>query len=133
MKFAYGKSASSRVQMRERQRRNRAVTPSLRVRFPQFASLRIDFEFSDHGPFTPAPMANVLHPPASAYFFFPCPYADCDGEFDLTVPVAELARDHDNRREGQICCTGHRTGDNGPAACRLTLEYLIEAQRAATG
>jgi hypothetical protein len=129
MKFAYAGSAGGRGQMRERQRRDRLATPTLRARYPQFTTLRIDFSFADSGPFTPAPLSNVMHPPASAYFFFPCPYADCDGEFDLTAPVAELARDDDKHREGQIKCTGHRTGEAGRTPCKLTLEYSIEAIR----
>jgi hypothetical protein len=129
MKLAYASAANARVQMRERQRRDRLATPALRTRFPQFSSVRFDFEFSDSGPFTPAPLATVMHPPACAYFFFPCPYADCDGEFNLTAPVAELAKEDDAHRDGHLKCSGHRTGDKGRVPCQLTVEYHIEAQR----
>jgi hypothetical protein len=129
MKFAHAGSANGRGQMRERQRRARATTPTLRSSYPQFASLRIDFEFSDRGRFTPAPISNVMHPPANAFFHFPCPYADCDGEFDLTASVAELANDPNCHRAGQLNCTGHRIGDAGHIDCKLTLDYRIEAQR----
>jgi hypothetical protein len=117
--------------MRERQRRARAATQLLRDRFPQFASLRIDFDFSDPGPFTPAPQVTVLHPPARTYFFFPCPYSDCDGEFDLGEAVTRLARDDEEHVDGQLKCCGQRASDRGRlSSCQLMLEYTISAQRA---
>ena len=131
MKFASAKAAAGRAGMRERQRRARAATPSLRERFPGIATLRIGFEFRDRGPFAPAPQLTVLHPPASAYLVFPCPYADCDGEFDVSAPVARLVADEDARCDGQLKCNGHRRVDSGQKACELTLEYSIEAEREA--
>jgi hypothetical protein len=130
VKLAPVRVADRRNSMRERQRRDRAATQVMRDRFPQFASLRLDFEFSDTGRFTPAPQVTVLHPPARTYFFFPCPYADCDGEFDLTEAVARLVRDDETQVEGQINCCGQRTGEREQrSACHLLLEYTIVAQR----
>jgi hypothetical protein len=120
--------ASGRNQLRERQRRDRAMTPLMRARYPQFSALRLEFDFSDEATAAPAPHLMVMHPPAQAYFLFPCPYADCDGEFDLSVPVAQLATDGETRCEGQLRCAGHRTRDrNGRTPCLLTLEYTISA------
>ena len=115
--------------MRERQRRNRSTTALMRAQYPQFGSLRLDFDFSDSAAFTPVPQLTVLHPPARAYFVFPCPYADCDGEFDLTAAVAELARLGETSAEGRLQCCGHRARDrNSRAPCQLTLEYTLVAQ-----
>jgi hypothetical protein len=131
MKPVPTRTADRRATMRERQRRARAATQLLRDRFPQFASMRIDFDFSDTGPFTPAPQVTVLHPPARTYFFFPCPYSDCDGEFDLSDAVSRLARDQEMQAEGQLRCCGQRASNGGRLSpCRLELEFRIVAQPA---
>jgi hypothetical protein len=127
MKFAAVSSANARGQMRDRQRRDRAATTSMKERYPQFGSLRLVFEFSGAGPFTPAPQVNVMHPPAKAYFVFPCPHADCDGEFDLTTSVDALARSGNVSDGAHLGCPGHRSVDRkGRAPCGLELEYKIE-------
>jgi hypothetical protein len=127
MKFAVASSANARGQMRERQRRDRAATPTMKERYPQFGSLRLMFEFKGAGPFTPAPQVNVMHPPAKAYFVFPCPHADCDGQFDLTSPTDALARNGATLGNGHLDCPGQRSVDRkGRAPCGLSLEYKIE-------
>lgn len=126
MKFASAKTIKGRSLTRERQRRDRAAMPALRVRFPKISTLKIEFVFRDRNPFTPAPQTTVLHPPATAYFVFPCPYMDCDGEFDLSEPVAGAAKT-DEPCDGHVKCNGHRRLDAGPVPCELTLEYSIEA------
>lgn len=129
MKFASAKASRGRGQTRERQRRDRATVPSLRVRFPDIATLKIEFSYSDRSPFTPAPQTAVLHPPAAAYFVYPCPYTDCDGEFDLSTAVSNLASAGDRCCDGQSKCNGMRQVDSGTTACGLTLEFAIEARR----
>ena len=122
-------SANSRNQLRERQRRDRAIAPVMRTLYPQFASLKLEFGFSEVDPdvSAPAPHLLVMHPPTQAYFVFPCPYADCDGEFDLSSAVAELARSHETNCQGSRKCGGQRVRDkNGRTPCQLTLEYTIE-------
>jgi hypothetical protein len=120
-----------RAQMRERQRRNRASMPALRQRYPQLGSLRLEFEFSDGGRFTPTPQVTVMHPPAIAYFCFPCPFSDCDGEFDLAAPIGVMLRDGQAHCEGQVRCQGHRSLDGKSGMpCVLMLEYSIEARGA---
>ena len=119
-----------RGQMRERQRRDRAATQAMRVRYPQFASLRLLFNFSDDGKFTPAPQVTVLHPPASAYFIFPCPYSDCDGEFNLAPVVDGLVNGGQTQDEGQMRCCGHRASAGATdVRCNLILEYTLQAHR----
>ena len=123
------KNATGRNALRERQRRDRALAPAMRVRYPQFAALRLECDFSgDAAVSPPAPHVMVMHPPAPAFFLFPCPYADCDGEYDLTAAVAELARDGGTQCAGQLRCAGHRTPDrNGRMPCLLTLDYSFTA------
>jgi hypothetical protein len=130
VKLAGARSGDGRGQMRERQRRDRAVTQSLRVRYPQFASLQLDFDFTDDGKFTPAPQVTVLHPPATAYFMYPCPYSDCDGEFNLAPVIDGLASAGKTQDEGQLRCSGHRasTGQSR-TPCHLVLEYTVHAKR----
>ena len=123
MKFATAATAG-RGAVRERHKRNRAAAPVLRTRFPQLATLRLDFEFSDRSEFLPSPQVTVFHPPAPAYFCFACPYSDCDGEFDLAAPVDLAVTSHSPSAEGQVRCAGTR---HGGTACTLCLEYSIAA------
>ncbi len=116
--------------MRERHRRDRAQTPPLRTRYPDVASLRLNFVFSDSGPFTPAPQVNEMHPPATAFFVFACPYDDCDGEFNLAGPVDAMVRAGRDRCEGQLRCGGQRSGNKGKYSCTLTLDFTAQALRA---
>jgi hypothetical protein len=121
-------SANSRTQLRERQRRDRATAQAMRVVYPQFASLKLEFGFRETDPdiSVPAPHLLVMHPPSQAYFVFPCPYADCDGEFDLSSAVAELARSHEAHCKGTQKCGGQRVRDkNGRTPCQLTLSYTL--------
>ena len=130
MKFSTSSSASGRGQMRERLRRDRATMPDLRTRFPQFSALRLDFAFNDHGPFTPAAQATVLHPPAPAYFVFPCPYSDCSGQFDLSSAVTAMVSGEHDDCGGQLRCSGARSFESRVhAACTLTLDYRVKARR----
>jgi hypothetical protein len=72
-----------------------------------------------------------MHPPARAYFSFPCPYEDCDGEFDLAEAIATMARDKEDSSKGKVMCPGHRNrGDSARAPCQLTLDYRVTAQKA---
>ena len=92
MKFTTVGPEGARNLLREKQRRNRMAAKELRVQFPDLQSIRIDLEFSDETLQPPAPQSIVLHPPARAYFVYPCPYASCNGEFDLAAPVTDAAR-----------------------------------------
>jgi len=120
--------ANSRNQLRERQRRDRASAQLMRAQYPQFASLKLEFDFTEpnQGVSAPAPQLLVMHPPTQAYFVFPCPYSDCDGEFDLGSVVRELASSQESHTHGTMKCGGQRVRDmNGRTPCQLTLEYSI--------
>lgn len=129
MKIAYPKKAGGRGQMRERQRRDRMLAQPIRLRYPQVASLRLDFRFVDSSPFPPTQQLNAMHPPAQAYFLFPCPYEDCDGEFDLSAAIEGLVKDGAARCEGSLGCNGQRSGSKEKFGCTLTLNYTIDAPR----
>src|SRR3954462_8802657 len=105
--------------MREKQRRNRLAAKELRVQFPQFATIRVDFVFSDDASQPPAPQSIVLHPPARAYFVYPCPYASCTGELDLAANVDHIAEQGKVRASGHALCQGERHGRAGKAPCDM--------------
>src|SRR5688572_19713219 len=115
----------ARNALREKQRLNRMAAKELRVQFPQFASIRLDFAFSDETSQPPAPQSIVLHPPARAYFVYPCPYASCNGEFDLAANVDHIAEHGKTRAAGHAKCNGERHGRHGKAPCDLQIKYSI--------
>jgi hypothetical protein len=67
----------------------------------------------------------VLHPPARAYFVYPCPYASCNGELDLAANVDHIAEQGKVRAAGHAKCSGQRHGRQGKAPCDLHIEYSI--------
>ncbi len=122
-----GSARGAREELRERHRRDRAAAQQMRQQYPSVASIRIDLEFGDEVTPLPAPQSFILHPPARAYFVFPCPYADCEGEFDLAKIVSTLQRAGETQVDGQMKCCGHRFGadPDGRRSCTLQLEYTI--------
>jgi hypothetical protein len=111
--------------LREKQRRNRLAAKALRVQFPQFATVRVDLVFSDEASQPPAPQSIVLHPPARAYFVYPCPYASCTGELDLAANVDHIAEHGEAHATGHATCKGERHGPQGKGPCDLHIEYSI--------
>ena len=76
----------------------------------------------------PAAQSHVLYPPARAFFTFPCPYADCDGQFDLTAAVNIALADPSHRTEGVLECSGARVGERASRQpCQLRLVHRIDA------
>lgn len=122
MKFATGSPAATRDVMQERHRRGRIAAPTLRTRYPGLNSLQVQFDFSDSTSFLPSPLVTVFHPPAPAYFCFPCPYSDCGGEFNLTGQVDLAVSSRDSHASGQLSCAGTR---HRGVPCTLRLEYSI--------
>jgi hypothetical protein len=125
MKSTSAGSEGARNLLREKQRRNRLAAKELRVQFPQFATIRLDFVFSDEVSQPPAPQSIVLHPPARAYFVYPCPYSSCNGELDLAANVDHIAEQGKARAAGHATCNGERHGGQGKAPCDLRIEYSI--------
>ena len=118
---------AARQERIERLRRNRAAAVALRVAFPAVKHLRIELKFESTSTKAPTLQSHVLHPPAQAFFDFPCPYADCDGHFDLTDAVnVALADPH--RRAGVLECPGLRPRDwASKRPCQLHLIYNVTA------
>jgi hypothetical protein len=117
-----------RQEHKDRLRRDRAAAPSLRVAFPSVQQLRLELKFASTTTNIPASQSHVLHPPARAFFEFPCPYADCDGQFDLTAAVDLLLADRTSKAEGTLQCQGHRPDRRAtrtPCQLQLTYEFTV--------
>jgi hypothetical protein len=108
----------------DRLRRERAAAPQLRVAFPSVQLLRLELKFEGAKTNIPASQSHVLHPPARAFFEFPCPYADCDGQFDLTSAVNLVLADRISKAEGALQCQGHRPDrQTTRTPCQLHVNY----------
>jgi hypothetical protein len=128
MKLSLPTPAAERQERRERLRRDRATALALREVFPAVQQLRLELLFRGDGPTTPASQSHTLHGAARAFFEFPCPYADCDGQFDLGNAVKAALADPSQRATGELECTGSRPVRVGVSEpCRLRLNYTVTA------
>jgi hypothetical protein len=120
---------SARQQRREQSRRDRAAAQTLRSAFPAVERIRVELKFRDAATASPAGQSHVMHPPARAFFEFPCPYADCDGKFDLSS-IATLVMAHSSlHAEGTLECDGVRSRDGlTKQPCGLRVDYTVAAQ-----
>jgi hypothetical protein len=110
----------------DRLRRDRAAAPQLRVAFPGVQQLRLELKFEGPTANLPAPQSHLLHPPARAFFEFPCPYADCDGHFNLSETVSVALADRLPRAHGVLVCPGQRPDRRASRTpCELHLEYEL--------
>jgi hypothetical protein len=121
-------SAAARQERMERLRRDRAAAQALRVAFPAVQHLRLELKFESTTSSTPTLQSHVLHPPARAFFEFPCPYADCDGLFDLTSAVKAALADPAHQAAGVLECACLRVRDYASKRpCQLHLLYTVTA------
>jgi hypothetical protein len=112
----------------ERMRRGRDAALPLRIAFPDVQQIRLEFSFKESSAYIPTGQLHALYPPARAYFDFPCPHADCSGQFDLASIVRQTVVDHPHSSSGSISCSGSRTGARGSLQpCELHLVYLVTA------
>ncbi len=128
MKLTQLSSAAERQERRDRLRRDRAMALSLRDAYPAVLQLRLELLFRGSALNNPVPQSHTLHAPARAFFAFPCPYADCDGHFDLGAAAKAAVYDSTHRATGELQCSGRRAvrlGDKEP--CQLQLSYTITA------
>ncbi len=131
MKLAPAGPAAKNQERRDLLRRNRAAAPALRVAYPAVQQLHLDLTFQGTAANTPAPQSNVLHPPAQAFFEFPCPYSDCDGQFNLAAAVKAAVANPEHRAEAVLECQGKRAvllaGVRQPCqlhlTCKITATY----------
>lgn len=128
MRLNARKQAAAPESAAERLRRGRAAALTLRAVFPQLQQLRLEFSFEAPGAPTPAAQSHLLYPPARAFFEFPCPHADCDGQFDLTAIVRHAVADGVHASRGTLACSGSRAFDHSSRQpCRLHLVYAVTA------
>lgn len=128
MRLNAHKPAATAESRGERLRRSRAAALALGATYPSVQQLRLEFRFEGTGSHTPAAQTHRLYPPARAFFEFPCPYADCDGQFDLTAVVRGAVVDHAHASCGTIVCSGCRAlGHSSKQPCRLHLIYSVTA------
>jgi hypothetical protein len=121
-------SAAARQERMDRLRRDRAAAQALRVAYPGVQYLRLELKFESSTSSTPTLQAHVLHPPARAFFEFPCPYADCDGQFDLSGAVKSAIASPKNQAVGVLECAGQRVRDHASRQpCQLRLLYTVTA------
>ncbi|MGH8137096.1 MAG: hypothetical protein ACREVV_02710 [Steroidobacteraceae bacterium] len=126
MRLASLSPAAARQQRQDRLRRDRAAAQAIRAAFPTIGRLRLDLRFEGTGSSTPASQSHVMHPPARAFFEFPCPYADCDGQFDLTAAVKAALGTAAKETVGAIECPGLRARDHATKQpCKLHLHFTI--------
>lgn len=129
MKLALITPAAKRQERRERLLSSRATARALREVFPTVQQLRLDLLFRSPGPSTPAMQSHTLHAAARAFFEFPCPYADCDGQFDLSAAVRTTVADPTHRATGELECAGKRAVRVGESElCALHLSYTVTAR-----
>lgn len=122
--------SSATAQRQERLRRSRAAAQAVRVAFPSITQIRLELRFEGTSANIPASQSHVLHPPARAFFEFPCPYADCDGEFDLTAAVRSALSTAPQPVRGLLECHGQRIGARTTTQrCNLHLHYTVLAER----
>jgi hypothetical protein len=126
MRFA--PHAATRQERMEQSRRDRAAAPVLRATIPTLEQLRIELKFEGTTSSVPPAQSHVLYPPAHAFFKYPCPFWDCDGQFDLGQAVAGAVTDTTHRVEGVFECGGSRVFDRGSRRpCLLRLTYAVTA------
>jgi hypothetical protein len=126
VRFSSSSPAALRQERAERLRRDRAATLTLREAFPAVEQLRLELKFETAAANLPAAQAHVLHPPARAYFAFPCPHADCDGQFDLAGAASDVLTNHAAGAEGVLKCLGQRLDRRASRVpCELHLHYTF--------
>jgi hypothetical protein len=136
VRIAARKSASGAAPRREQLVSERLHAPRLRNHFPEIERLCIELVFDDPDgrlP-SPSPQLHTLHSAASAFFRFPCPCADCDGDFDLTSVVTMLiTRTAGAKRAaslgGHLSCNGVRFRDHAAhRTCPMQLDFQLLAE-----
>jgi hypothetical protein len=112
----------------DRLRRIRSAAQVLRVAYPAVQHIHLRLKFESSSRLTPASQSHQLHPPARAFFEFPCPYADCGGSFDLTAAVNVALADQARHSEGVLDCEGLRPlSYSSKQLCGLRLVYVVDA------
>ncbi len=104
-----------------------AAARVLRSAFPTVQQLRIELRFAVPDSSAPTPQSHLLFPPARAFFAYPCPYSDCNGQFDLAGAVTAAMSNATHRAGGALECGGARGGDHSKRPCLLRVVYEVTA------
>jgi hypothetical protein len=116
----------SAQQRQELWRRERAAVQTLGSGFPRTERLWIQLRFINRSPMPLADQSHILHAGAQAFFAFPCPYANCEGRFDLTEVVTACLENSVLRAAGGLDCDGMRFQDTlERAPCQLHMDYIV--------
>jgi hypothetical protein len=119
----------ARLARKEQWRQDRAAARTMRQAFPELAQMRVDLTFVEAVPRVPAAQSHVMHPPARAFFQFPCPYASCEGRFDLTSAANLIFSSAATRKTGSLECSGLRPkGAALKQPCGVQARYTIVAE-----
>ena len=101
----------------------------LRDLYPQLAQVRVELEFDDGTPRRPSPQAYSYFPSAQGFFRYACPCHTCNGEFDLSAHVAELAQQSgrsQRTRKMNFSCSGQRAQDaEANASCPISAQVRV--------
>jgi hypothetical protein len=101
----------------------------LRELYPQLAEVRVELAFQDGTARTPSAQSFSYFPAARGFFRYACPCQSCNGEFDLTMHVAELAgkSGHAPRtHEAKVSCGGQRI-ESRDAQCPVCAQVRVSA------
>jgi hypothetical protein len=129
MKLTSRKVPTFGEQRRAGRQNDRLQAPTLRGRYATIAKLQIDLSFAGTSRPVPSPQSHSFFPPARAFFRFACPCSECDGEFDLSANVAELAevkRPSARTASGRMNCEGVHFRERASAApCPMVLNWRL--------
>lgn len=116
---------------RERLRQDFTRSVPLRQIYPQLAELRIELEFQDGTVQAPSSQSFSYFPAARGFFRYSCPCHSCNGEFDLSQHVADLAGKSASKgrsRNVDVACSGERARDpETREACPVVAQVRVSA------
>jgi hypothetical protein len=108
---------------------DRMRAPIMRDRYASIARLQVDLSFGASAGPAPSPQSHSFYPPARAFFRFPCPCSECDGEFDLSAGVDKLAAIRQpalRTASGRLDCEGvHYRERANASSCRLAVSWRL--------
>ena len=103
----------------------------LREQYPQLAEVRVELAFADGTERNPSSQSFSYFPAARGFFRYACPCHSCNGEFDLTAHVAEVAGKAGRApriREVNVPCGGQRIEEaNQSAQCPVCAQVRVSA------
>jgi hypothetical protein len=106
----------------------RLRAPRLGTLFPALLQLRVELAFHFNEKLPPARQIHILHPPAAAYFRYPCPIYGCNGEFRLDSVMMRFLRERRSGMVEQVGCSGVRAQDRITGkSCGTRLEFTLDA------